>query len=75
MQVSKVLIMKIVTGEKWVQIYIRKNSKNIDESFYYSRYTGKSGYALDQGGRTIVTTHFVYLIYISILIYFVRYWI
>eukprot|EP00091_Calanus_sinicus_P024193 TRINITY_DN8540_c0_g1_i4.p1 TRINITY_DN8540_c0_g1~~TRINITY_DN8540_c0_g1_i4.p1 ORF type:complete len:214 (-),score=62.78 TRINITY_DN8540_c0_g1_i4:71-712(-) len=41
-------------GDHSVHINLRKNEKNIDESLHYSRYTGPSGYAYDQGGRTLV---------------------
>ena len=41
-------------GDHSVHINLRKNEQNIDESLHYSRYTGPSGYAYDQGGRTLV---------------------
>ena len=41
-------------GDHSVHINLRKNGQNIDESLHYSRYTGPSGYAYDQGGRTLV---------------------
>merc|ERR1711892_1340421 len=41
-------------GDHSVHINMRKNGKNVDESLHYSRYTGPSGYAYDQGGRTLV---------------------
>jgi hypothetical protein len=41
-------------GDYWVMIYLRKNGLDISESYYGSHYTGPSGLALDQGGRTLV---------------------
>ena len=41
-------------GEHIVDIYLRMNRKIIAESRYTSVYTGPSGYATDQGGRTLV---------------------
>ena len=41
-------------GDHSVHINLRKNGQNIDESLHYSRYTGPSGYAYDQGGRTLI---------------------
>merc|ERR1711892_1215887 len=41
-------------GEKWVEIFLRKNGQNIVESYHRSRYTGPSGAVYEQGGRSLV---------------------
>ena len=42
------------TGDGFMDIYLRKNAKTIDESPHRSIYTGSEGYLEDNGGRTMV---------------------
>merc|ERR1711892_429559 len=41
-------------GDRWVEIFLRKNGQNINESYHRSRYTGPSGAVYEQGGRSLV---------------------
>ena len=42
------------TGDGFMDIYLRKNAKTIEESLHRSLYTGSEGYLADNGGRTMV---------------------
>merc|ERR1719419_1839144 len=41
-------------GDRYVEIYLKKNGEKIVESTHYSVYSGSSGWAVDQGGRTMI---------------------
>ena len=58
-----------ITGENMVVIYIRKNGSKISQSRHESYYGGPSGYAADNGGRTIVSISIMYRYCIFILIF------
>ena len=38
-----------IAGENTVNIYLRKNGQNIQESNHWSHYTGPAGYVVEQG--------------------------
>merc|ERR1719317_937789 len=43
-----------VKSETNSEIYLQKNGESLRESRTFSKYSGPSGYVLDQGGRTLV---------------------